>query len=50
LRDYLNNYKLKVNRYQEKHLKNWEKIPWKEFINKKNEHLINEEALDFLDK
>ena len=50
LMEYLRTYKLKVNRYQEKHLRNWEKIPWKEFITKKNEHLVNEEALDFLDK
>lgn len=50
LRDYLNTYKLQVSRYHAKRLSNWEKKPWTDFITKQNEHLVNEEALDFLDK
>ena len=50
LRDYLNNYSLQVNRYHAKRLKNWEKVPWTDFVNKYNKHLVTEEGLDFLDK
>ena len=50
LRDYLNTYNLQVNRYHAKRLKNWEKVPWTDFVNKNNKHLVTEEALDFLDK
>lgn len=50
LRDYLNTYNLQVNRYHAKRLRNWEKVPWTDFVNKYNKHLVSEEALDFLDK
>ena len=50
LQDYLRTYNLQVNRYQAKRLKNWERVPWKDFFTKSNQHLISEEALDFLDK
>ncbi len=50
LMDYLKTYNLEVNRYHQRHLKNWEKVPWDDFVNKKNQHLVTKEALDFLDK
>lgn len=50
LMEYLRTYNLSVNRYHEKRLRNWEKVDWKDFINKGNKHLVTEEALDFLDK
>lgn len=50
LLDYLKTYKLEVNKYQEKYLKNFEKCPWEDLVNKKNQHLVNKEGLDFLDK
>jgi casein kinase II subunit alpha len=28
----------------------YNRIPWKNFINEKNKHLINDEGLDLLDK
>lgn len=50
LMDYLRTYNLEVSKYHSKRLKNWEKVPWTDFVNKHNQHLVTEEALDFLDK
>lgn len=50
LRDYLKTYNLSVNKYHSKRLKNWDAVPWKDFVNKGNQHLVSEEAFDFLDK
>ena len=50
LRDYIKAYNLTLSRYHEKRLRNWEKVPWTDFITKHNEHLVSEESLDFLEK
>lgn len=50
LKDYIKNYSLTMKSYHAKRLGNWERIPWKDWVNKTNEHLVSDEALDLMDK
>ena len=50
--NYLNKYKneTKINQKSLNKIKNFTKKEWKSFINSNNKYLINDEALDLLDK
>ena len=50
--NYLNKYKgeTKINQKALNQIKNFTKKEWSSFINQKNKYLINDEALDLLDK
>lgn len=47
---YLEKYNLELDPYFDGILGRYSKKPWTKFINKENQHLVSEEALDFLDK
>lgn len=52
LHDYVQRYNLKIPKEAKKLMKGaeFEKIPWTNFINGRNKHMISDEALDLLGK
>lgn len=47
--DFLNKYDIELDSFYENKLNDIERKSWKSFVNKENEHLVSDEALDFLD-
>ena len=48
--DYLEKCNVTLDRYYDDKLDNYPKKPWTKFINKENKLLVNDDALDLLDK
>ena len=52
LHEYINKYNLKIPKEVKKLMKGYEfdKLPWENFVNNRNKHMITPEALDLLSK
>jgi casein kinase II subunit alpha len=48
--EYLDKYKIELHSQVNDILGQFEKKPWRSFVNIENKRLVNNEALDFLDK
>jgi casein kinase II subunit alpha len=50
LMEYVRKYKLTIKSVIAKRIQNWERQPWESLVHNGNKHLVNEEALDLMDK
>lgn len=48
--EYLKKYNLTLSHHYHGILGRYPRVPWSEFVNGENKHLVNPEALDLLDK